>query len=165
MIYGIGTDIVQISRVAKKLLRSGDDFAHAILSTQEWDDYQKRQDMYKAAFLAKRFAAKEAFAKAVRTGFRQPNLLNNISVLHDENKAPYFMMSDEIRTATGCPVDDLTVQMLPQFWVRNTSLTLKAEDDKYYPGEYAVFKRLDEENKVLWYWDADGEEQKLDYGL
>jgi len=76
----------------------------------------------------------------------------------------YFMMSDEIRTATGCPVDDLTVQMLPQFWVRNTSLTLKAEDDKYYPGEYAVFKRLDEENKVLWYWDADGEEQKLEYG-
>ncbi|MBP5788737.1 MAG: holo-ACP synthase [Neisseriaceae bacterium] len=97
MIYGIGTDIVQISRMAKKWQRSGDDFARAILSPQEWDDYSKCKDTQKAAFLSKRFAAKEAFAKALRTGFRQPIFLNNISILHNEHNAPYFALTDELQ--------------------------------------------------------------------
>lgn len=97
MIYGIGTDIVQISRMAKKWQRSGDDFARAILSTQEWDDYLACLDTQKVAFLSKRFAAKEAFAKALRTGFRQPVFLNNISVLHNTYHAPYFVLTDELQ--------------------------------------------------------------------
>ena len=97
MIYGIGTDIVQISRMAKKWQRSGDDFARAILSTQEWDDYSKCKDTQKAAFLSKRFAAKVAFAKAVRMGFREPVGLHNIRICHDEFKAPYFAVSDDLQ--------------------------------------------------------------------
>ncbi|MBQ1837813.1 MAG: holo-ACP synthase [Neisseriaceae bacterium] len=97
MIYGIGTDTVQISRMAKKWQRSGDDFARAILSTQEWDDYLNCKDTQKSAFLAKRFAAKEALAKALRTGFRQPVFLNNISILHNEHNAPYFALTDELQ--------------------------------------------------------------------
>lgn len=97
MIYGIGTDTVQISRMAKKWGRSGDDFARAILSIQEWDDYLNCKDTQKAAFLAKRFAAKEALAKALRTGFRQPVFLNNISILHNEHNAPYFALTDKLQ--------------------------------------------------------------------
>ena len=97
MIYGIGTDIVQIARMQTKISRSGDSFAREILSTQEWDDYAKRPDTQKAAFLSKRFAAKEAFAKAVRMGFREPVALHNIRICHDELKAPYFAVSDDLQ--------------------------------------------------------------------
>lgn len=94
MIYGIGTDIVQISRMETKLNRSGDAFAQSILSMQEWTQYISFNERQKVAFLAKRFAAKEALVKALRTGFREPNLLSNISVLNDENNAPYFSVSN-----------------------------------------------------------------------
>ena len=77
----------------------------------------------------------------------------------------YFMMTDEIRTSTGCPVDDLTVQMLPKFWVKSSSITLPATDDRYYVGDSAVFKSLDEKNKILCYLDEDGAEQKLNYDI
>ena len=97
MIYGIGTDIVQIARMQTKISRSGDNFAQEILSAQEWDDYLACKDTQKAAFLSKRFAAKEAFAKAVRMGFREPVALHNIRICHDEFKAPYFAVSDDLQ--------------------------------------------------------------------
>lgn len=97
MIYGIGTDIVQVSRMSQKLKRSGDNFAHSILSDREWDDYLACPDEQKATFLSKRFAAKEAFAKAVRRGFRQPVFLHNISIFHDKYNAPYFIVNDELQ--------------------------------------------------------------------
>lgn len=124
MIYGIGTDTVQISRMTKKWQRSGDDFARAILSTQEWDDYLNCKDTQKAAFLAKRFAAKEALAKALRTGFRQPVFLNNISILHNEHNAPYFALTDEL-----------------QQWLNNKNiknLHLSISDEKEYAIAFVV---------------------------
>ena len=76
----------------------------------------------------------------------------------------YFMMSDDIRTETGCPVTDLTVQLLPGFWLNNSSLTLPATDESYYAGLFTTLERLDEDNKILYYTDADGSVLTLDYG-
>lgn len=94
MIYGIGTDLVDPARIATSLKRYGDRFAKRILSDSEWPDYQRH--VQPAAFLAKRFAAKEAFSKAVGTGLRAPVLLGNIAVQHDAQGKPYFEFCQEL---------------------------------------------------------------------
>ncbi|HEX22459.1 MAG TPA: holo-[acyl-carrier-protein] synthase, partial [Chromatiales bacterium] len=68
MIYGIGTDIVGVSRLQTNLDRYGERFAARILAESEMAAF--RQTQSQAHFLAKRFAAKEALVKALGTGFR-----------------------------------------------------------------------------------------------
>jgi len=86
MIYGIGTDIVEVSRIEDSLARFGSDFARRILSEREMQDFS--QSNTQARFLAKRFAAKEAFAKALGTGVRSPATFENIGVTHDDLGKP-----------------------------------------------------------------------------
>ncbi|QKT02395.1 holo-ACP synthase [Ectothiorhodospiraceae bacterium 2226] len=86
MIYGIGTDIVRIARVEAGLARFGDAYARRILSAPEWRDYT--QSSRPAALLAKRFAAKEAAAKALGTGMRAPVTLRAMGVEHAPSGAP-----------------------------------------------------------------------------
>lgn len=70
MIYGVGTDVVLISRIEQALQRHGQKFALRILCEPELRRF--RQHRKPAAYLAKRFAAKEAFVKALGTGIRAP---------------------------------------------------------------------------------------------
>lgn len=93
MIFGIGTDIVRIERMQKSLDRHGDKFAERILSSEEFEDYQKTEQS--ARFLAKRFAAKEATAKAMGTGFRDGLSLKHIFVGHDQLGKPVLNYSDK----------------------------------------------------------------------
>ena len=86
MIFGIGTDIVRIERMQEALQRHGDKFAERILSSEELGEYQETENS--AKFLAKRFAAKEATAKAMGTGFRDGLSLRHIFVGHDEKGKP-----------------------------------------------------------------------------
>lgn len=86
MIYGIGTDIVEVQRIEHSLLRYGAAFAQRILNEREWLAYTQSQTQ--ARFLAKRFAAKEAFAKALGTGLRVPATFQNIGVAHDDLGKP-----------------------------------------------------------------------------
>ena len=86
MIYGVGVDMVKVSRVRASLERFGDRFARRILSGAEFEEFQRAGRQ--AAFLAKRFAAKEAVAKALGTGFRQGMTLTQISVVHDSLGKP-----------------------------------------------------------------------------
>lgn len=91
MIYGIGTDIVSIQRIEAALARHGDQFARRILAPGEWREYQEltnSRPQLKAAFLAKRFAAKEAAAKALGTGLRHGITLAGIAVTHDRHGRP-----------------------------------------------------------------------------
>ena len=81
MIHGVGTDIVEIARMQRALDRHGERFAQRILTDNEWLDYQ--QCSRPAAFLARRFAAKEAVVKAFGTGFRSGLSLRHIGVGHD----------------------------------------------------------------------------------
>lgn len=70
MIYGIGTDLIEIGRVAQALERFGERFALRILCEPEMRRF--RGHAKPAAYLAKRFAAKEAFTKALGTGIHAP---------------------------------------------------------------------------------------------
>lgn len=75
MIYGIGTDVCDIRRIARALERHGDRFADKVLGPHEisvWRDRRARVQARGLAYLATRFAAKEAFSKAIGLGLRMP---------------------------------------------------------------------------------------------
>lgn len=86
MIRGIGVDIVAIARVRAAFSLHGERFARHLLAQDEWDAYLSARDA--GRFLAKRFAAKEAFAKALGTGLRAPVTLTAIAIMHDEAGRP-----------------------------------------------------------------------------
>jgi holo-[acyl-carrier protein] synthase len=94
VIYGIGTDIVSTSRIAAVWARHGEAFAQRILAPQEWAGFVEAGQP--ARFLAKRFAAKEAFAKALGTGIRAPATWHNIRVTHDELGKPVLDFAPEL---------------------------------------------------------------------
>jgi len=86
MIFGIGTDLVHIPRIQTLLDKHGDKIASRILSGTEFEAFQQAKNQ--AGFLAKRFAAKEAAAKALGTGFRNGLSLRHIEVSNDDNGKP-----------------------------------------------------------------------------
>ncbi|MEW6313459.1 MAG: holo-ACP synthase [Pseudomonadota bacterium] len=98
MIYGIGTDIVEVARVDELLRQYGERFARKVLSAEEWPEYTTSNQP--ARFLAKRFAAKEAFAKALGTGLRHPVTLGRIGVAHDDLGKPQFRLDAELQAWT-----------------------------------------------------------------
>ncbi|MBA3697043.1 MAG: holo-ACP synthase [Methylotenera sp.] len=95
MIFGIGTDIVEVSRMEASIAKFGDDFAKRILAASEFQSYQDSQ--IQARFLAKRFAAKEAFSKALGTGLRAPATFQNIAVSHDDLGKPILLLADDLQ--------------------------------------------------------------------
>lgn len=100
MIYGIGTDIVEVTRIESSITQFGDDFAKRILAESELVSYAESQ--IKARFLAKRFAAKEAFSKALGTGLRAPCSFQNIAVSHDALGKPILLLADDLQTFLQC---------------------------------------------------------------
>lgn len=92
MIFGIGTDIVEYARIEKMWARYGDRFAERVLSERELPEFRVHDD--RARLLAKRFAAKEALAKAVGSGLRHPVSLRRISVVHDGIGKPVLQFDD-----------------------------------------------------------------------
>ena len=75
MIYGIGTDICDVRRIAASLARHGDRFAERILAEGEiatWRTRQARWPDRGVRYVATRFSAKEAFSKAIGLGLRMP---------------------------------------------------------------------------------------------
>lgn len=96
MIFGIGTDIVEVNRIEASIAQFGDDFARRILADSEFASYQ--QSHIKPRFLAKRFAAKEAFSKALGTGLRAPATFQNIAVSHDDLGKPILVLAAELQS-------------------------------------------------------------------
>lgn len=95
MIFGIGTDIVEYARIETMWERYGDRFAGRVLSKRELPEFQAHFNQ--ARFLAKRFAAKEAFAKAVGSGLRHPVSLQRIGVAHDGLGKPVLQFDGLLR--------------------------------------------------------------------
>lgn len=95
MIYGIGTDIISIERVAHILTRNRDGFVRRVLSEHERALFANKGDS--AAYCAKRFAAKEAFAKALGTGIGKVVGFQDLTVRNDEEGKPYFIPSERLR--------------------------------------------------------------------
>lgn len=91
MIVGIGTDIVTISRMDDKLSSNGNRFAQRLLTASEYAEFESKQNG--AAYLAKRFAAKEAVVKAMGTGFADGITWKHITVRNDEKGAPFIELT------------------------------------------------------------------------
>jgi holo-[acyl-carrier protein] synthase len=94
VIYGIGTDIIAVERIAQFHQRHGERALEKLLAPAERDACRASTDA--ARFLAKRFAAKEALGKAFGTGIRAPVLLPSIAVVHDDLGKPAFAFGDEL---------------------------------------------------------------------
>ena len=86
MIYGIGIDVVEPQRIERLRDKYGDRFARRVLTPLEWPGYLRTARP--VLFLANRFAAKEAFSKAMGTGFRYPVTLQCISVVQNAAGKP-----------------------------------------------------------------------------
>lgn len=96
MIYAIGHDIVNNNRIKYLYSKYGHRFVDKILSVQEKDIFNKKNEFNKIPYLAKRFAAKEAFAKACGIGVVFPILLPNISIINDKLGKPTFAFNKDI---------------------------------------------------------------------
>lgn len=95
MIHGVGIDLVQTSRIAAALERFGERFAQRILSDQEYRRFQRARR--RVDFLAKHFAAKEAFVKALGTGIRQGVSWREIEVRNEPLGRPYLHLTGRVR--------------------------------------------------------------------
>lgn len=125
MIVGIGTDIVQVARIKGGLDRFGERYAGRILGDMEYQEFMKSGRP--AHFLAKRFAAKEATAKALATGFRGVFGLHDICVAHD---------------TLGCPRLQLNggaLALAQTLGVVHTHITVSDEED--YAVAFVVLER------------------------
>ena len=122
MIIAIGTDIVEIQRIADAVERQGDKFVQRILTKSEIADYQMRGNSI--SFLAKRFAAKEAIAKALGTGIGR-----GISFQH-------MIISNNAEGAPQVELQDNAAERLKQ--LDGTNVLLSLSDEKNYALAYAA---------------------------
>ena len=108
MIYGVGTDLIEIGRIEKALKRFGDRFAQRILCEPELKRFRVHKQP--VAYLAKRFAAKEAFTKALGTGIRAPANWHGVWVSNLRSGKPVLEFTEPLkallgeRGITGCHV-------------------------------------------------------------
>lgn len=100
MIYGIGTDVCDIRRIAATVARRGGDrFAERVLGPEELQVFHARRARVAArglSFLATRFSAKEAFSKAVGLGIRMPMTWRACQVLNEPSGKPVLRLSGEL---------------------------------------------------------------------
>ena len=92
MIFGIGTDIVELSRVQGIYERYGEHFAERILMDEELELFRRARDPVR--FLAMRFAGKEATVKAMGTGFAHGVWLRDVGVLNNDWGRPVIVWSE-----------------------------------------------------------------------
>lgn len=95
MIYGVGTDIIEIPRIAAALERFGEKFARRILCEPELRRFATHR--LPAAFLAKRFAAKEAFTKALGTGIHAPANWHGVWVANLRSGKPTLQFTEALQ--------------------------------------------------------------------
>lgn len=98
-IYGIGTDLVQVSRIAAVMARTNGRFAEKVLGADELRVYHARRARSEArglAYLATRFSAKESFAKAIGLGMHWPMTWRALQTLNEPSGKPFVVASGEL---------------------------------------------------------------------
>ena len=101
MIYGLGTDLCDIRRVDAVLARRGDRFAEKVLGPHESEVWRRRRDrvpLRGVRYLATRFAAKEAFSKAIGLGLRWPMTWRACEVVNAPGGRPRIALHGELAT-------------------------------------------------------------------
>lgn len=125
-IIGIGTDIVLNNRV-KKLIKNKN-FLNRIYTNQEIKFAKKQKEI--PSFLAKRFAAKEAFAKALGTGFRKNLNFKDIEILNDKLGKPYYSINSKLKKI-----------IFRSLKVKNLDFFLSLSDEKLYSIAFAIIQK------------------------
>lgn len=98
-LYGIGTDICDVRRIAATLARRGDRFAEKVLGPTELKVFHDRRAKVEArgiAHLATRFSAKEAFSKAIGLGMRMPMTWRACEILNERSGKPVVRLHGEL---------------------------------------------------------------------
>ena len=95
MIYGVGTDLIEVRRIEEVLRRFGERFAKRILCEPELRRFRAHKQP--VAYLAKRFAAKEAFTKALGTGIRSPANWHGVWVVNLPSGKPVLQFSEPLK--------------------------------------------------------------------
>ncbi|MBN1783349.1 MAG: holo-ACP synthase [Alphaproteobacteria bacterium] len=98
MIYGIGTDLVEVTRISKILEKDKDSFLKRICTPSEIETIKGLNPQKQAAALAKLFAAKEAVSKAFGTGIRGDISFANIEIIRDTLGKPSVLLHDTTKT-------------------------------------------------------------------
>jgi holo-[acyl-carrier protein] synthase len=125
-ILGIGVDIVENSRIGKLLKNKL--FIKRIFSNSEIlmaNKIRNKKDYY-----SKRFAAKEAFAKSVGTGFRDGLNYNDISIINDKLGKPSFVINEKIKKI-----------IKKQFKIISFNFFLSISDEKKYSIAYVILQK------------------------
>ena len=95
MIYGVGTDICDVRRIATTLARRGERFAEKVLGPHEIEVFRTRRAKVEArgiSYLATRFSAKEAFSKAIGIGMRRPMSWRDCEVVKAPSGKPQIRL-------------------------------------------------------------------------
>ena len=125
-ILGIGVDIVENSRIGKLLKNKL--FIKRIFSNSEILIAKKLKD--KRNYYSKRFAAKEAFAKSIGTGFRNNLNFKDISIVNDKMGKPSFIISEKIKKI-----------IKKEFKVSSFNFFLSISDEKKYSVAYVILQK------------------------
>ena len=91
MIFGVGTDVVELSRVQATYERFGEHFVRRLLMAEELESF--RRSKWPVRFLAMRFAGKEATVKAMGTGFRHGIWLRDVGIVNNDWGRPLVIWS------------------------------------------------------------------------
>ncbi len=125
MIFGIGTDIVDINRI--KSMDSLSTFANKILSENEIKVFSDLKEGKQATYLSKQFAGKEAISKAIGTGISGDIKFKEIEILRDERGRPIFN-----------PIENLK-EILANLGITKTHVSLS--DEKDYAIAFAILEK------------------------
>ena len=125
-ILGIGVDIVENSRIAKSLKNNL--FIKRIFSNSEILIAKKITN--KKSYYSKRFAAKEAFAKSIGTGFRNNFNFKDISIVNDKQGKPSFIINEKIKKIVK-----------KKFKISSFNFFLSISDEKKYSIAYVILQK------------------------
>ena len=125
-ILGIGVDIIENSRISKSL--KNEFFIKRIFSNKEILTAKKIKN--KKNYYSKRFAAKEAFAKSIGTGFRDNFNFKDISIINDKLGKPTFIINDKIKKI-----------IKKQFKISSFNFFLSISDEKKYSIAYVILQK------------------------
>lgn len=108
MILGLGTDIIEVDRIAKMIADHGDHFLHRVFTASEIAHCQPRREF--AQHYAGRWAAKEAVMKALGTGFTQDVGWTDIEILVKPSGQPYVVLHGRTRAySDGLGIGEILV--------------------------------------------------------
>ena len=126
-VLGIGVDIIKNKRIKSSIKNSK--FINRVYSAKELKQSSLSRD--KTSYFSKRFAAKESFAKALGTGFRNNLNFKDIEIINDKMGKPYYSITKKIKSIVK-----------KNFKVKNFNCFLSISDEKEYSTAFTIIQSI-----------------------